>query len=459
MNQNFEKFLEKLREPKVKRLLEFIVVILILIGTQFCYAGQAILLKAFAYNTNIHPVLFSLLRDIICLPLMFILSVTVEGPVIPKFKDVPIFVSLGFTGIFGNQIGFIVGVYMVGSSMAAIFQPSIPVWTLLLALIFGMEPFKLKTFWIKGLGVMCVVGGALLMMILSMKSGGDSKRLLLGNGFLIMNCICMAIYILIQKRFLFKSPKSSNGTSGAKSSRAASGAKSDPSTLSLATSSQSISAIKSVPSLQSLKYGKSPTGMDNGNDDSFADGDVDDEDYLQNENSELQKPKSNGRLLPWWKPLNNNSYPPFTVTFFSYFTGSIFLLIAAMLCFGFQDHKMFSNISPWVLIPLLYASLIQSLVVYSLISYANSKVSSTIVTSTYPVQVPVTIILSAIFFKEQLSWNAYLGAALVCGGLLVVCIVKYYEEEMDQQPPENKQEQQFLLESTLKQEEGVLINS
>lgn len=123
------------------------------------------------------------------------------------------FALLGFVGMYGNQLPYILGIYYTNANIASIFQPSIPVWTAILAIITRIEPFpalnKLHG-WAKILGILLATLGAVTMVL--EKIIFDKSELKSGYGlgylFLIINTLCSAIYVLLQKKLIFNKPDS-----------------------------------------------------------------------------------------------------------------------------------------------------------------------------------------------------------------------------------------------------------
>lgn len=111
--------------------------------------------------------------------------------------------------MFGNQFLYILGVYYTNANIASIFQPAIPVWTTLLAMLVRIEelpPLRKLRGWAKILGILLAAGGATVMMIEKGKEDGETKESsgnFLGYIFLLGNTLCMSVYILLQKRFIF----------------------------------------------------------------------------------------------------------------------------------------------------------------------------------------------------------------------------------------------------------------
>jgi len=118
------------------------------------------------------------------------------------------FALLGLIGMFGNQLPYILGIYYTNANIASIFQPSIPVWTAILAIITRIEPLPAlnKTHgWAKILGILLATAGAVTMVMEKVLS--DKRELKSGYGlgylFLIINTLCSAIYVLLQKKMIF----------------------------------------------------------------------------------------------------------------------------------------------------------------------------------------------------------------------------------------------------------------
>ena len=121
--------------------------------------------------------------------------------------------------MFGNQLFYLLGIYYTNANIASIFQPAIPVWTALLAIIVRIEPFPdFRTLrgWAKCLGILLAAIGAIVMTV--QKNSGKaadhgvssdaSDVQFVGYLFLLGNTLSMAIYILLQKKFIFDKEES-----------------------------------------------------------------------------------------------------------------------------------------------------------------------------------------------------------------------------------------------------------
>ena len=127
-------------------------------------------------------------------------------------RELPVFMFLGL-GMFGNQLLYILAVYYTNADIAVIFQPTIPVWTALLAIIVRIEPFPdFRTLrgWAECLGILLAVSGA-IVMTLQKNSGetGDAVNIhIWGYVFPVGNTVSFSIYLLVQKKFIFDKAES-----------------------------------------------------------------------------------------------------------------------------------------------------------------------------------------------------------------------------------------------------------
>ena len=97
----------------------------------------------------------------------------------------------------------------------SIFQPALAVWTTLLAIVTRVEPFPSLTKcrgWAKVLGILLAVCGAVTMVLDKVKDESSTKSekstgsQFLGTILALGNTFMTAIYLLLQKRFIFQQP-------------------------------------------------------------------------------------------------------------------------------------------------------------------------------------------------------------------------------------------------------------
>lgn len=130
---------------------------------------------------------------------------------------------LGFTGMFVGQLLYLLSIYLTNANLASMFQPSVPVWSALLAMLSGVEPPPMLTKphgVAKIFGIFLAVTGAVTMTIAKL-GGEDSPNeeswfasgTSVGSQF--VGCICLlvqvastATYYVIQKKYIFNQPYS-----------------------------------------------------------------------------------------------------------------------------------------------------------------------------------------------------------------------------------------------------------
>ena len=88
----------------------------------------------------------------------------------PDKKDLPRIAILGLTGMFGNQFFFILGLDWTNSTIASAVNQFQPIAASCMAIIIGLERF----IWLKLLGVVvCVVGALLMIGLGNLQAGGE----------------------------------------------------------------------------------------------------------------------------------------------------------------------------------------------------------------------------------------------------------------------------------------------
>eukprot|EP00730_Choanoeca_flexa_P014133 TRINITY_DN6066_c0_g1_i1.p1 TRINITY_DN6066_c0_g1~~TRINITY_DN6066_c0_g1_i1.p1 ORF type:complete len:446 (+),score=82.82 TRINITY_DN6066_c0_g1_i1:2-1339(+) len=407
------------------------VIFLLLVVVQVGFGGYSIVLQAFAKNEKADSLVFSMLRDAFCAPVLIVAATIVEkGLKSFKLSELPFFFLLGLTGMFGNQLGFIEGLYFSSPDVASIFQPLIPVFTAFFAFLICMErlPSGSRWYqWFKVLGIVLGAGGAIVMTLA--KSNGSSIDI--------------------------KAMQACNSTADAINTTTWTSGKCEPTSdighvlnmtegaYAMVTCNGSMVhwesyADKSCQKLTRM-YNLNQSTCHNYNDH-----------YVtitcpSNESKNkivgiifliincssmafyvlLQKRyifDGTGSLSRW-------SQYPVHVTAWSYLFGAICMALAAAVRYMINGDKSVFIIKPATFGGLAYAVLVSSALCYGLITYCNKHVSSLVVTASWPLQVFVTVILSWLVFNIKLVSLEYVGMALIMLGMFCVAFGNFKEQK------------------------------
>ncbi|KAG0477799.1 hypothetical protein HPP92_012518 [Vanilla planifolia] len=196
-----------------------------------------------ALNVGMNQIVFCAFRDLLALSVLAPIALLHDRGRRPPVTGRLIwaFFYLGLTGIFGNQLLFLIGLSYTNPSYAAATQPAIPVFTFVFASIMGVEKLDLHTkeSQLKILGTCVCISGAAVMLIYRgpalFGNGSDLAfhgDMIVGNqaehiawwasGFLKLglekrhigvlclmgNCLCMAAFLALQAPVLEKYPAS-----------------------------------------------------------------------------------------------------------------------------------------------------------------------------------------------------------------------------------------------------------
>ena len=183
-----------------------------------CFGGYAVICQFFKTDMP-NPVIFSFFRDSVAFPILVCGAHFFEGIIYPSKKDLIMLILFGLLGMYGNQVLFILGLYNAGADSASLFQPAIPVFTSIFAILFCIEKppqlFCKKdgdkrvscAGWLKTIGILAVTAGGFVIYYGNKKKGKSStttsENKVFGEILLIGNCVCCSIYVLLQKKWVF----------------------------------------------------------------------------------------------------------------------------------------------------------------------------------------------------------------------------------------------------------------
>ena len=122
---------------------------------------------------------------------------------------------MGFISMFIGQYSYILGVLYTTPDTASMFQPLVPVACSIVAVVFRTEKVprvNTKTGFAKIFGILLATAGALLMTYGKNNTSNHSVNKKVGKptpfGYiaLVVNVSCSALYVVIQKKYIFNSP-------------------------------------------------------------------------------------------------------------------------------------------------------------------------------------------------------------------------------------------------------------
>jgi drug/metabolite transporter (DMT)-like permease len=174
-----------------------------LLVAQACFGGFHVVGKAVL--SELPPLVLAAIRVALAAPLLALLAWR-HDRLLPARRDLPWLALLAALGVFGNQVLFVLGLQRTTAINASILMPSMPVFAVLAAALLRVERIGARRL----LGVALSVAGALVLAnpirLLAGGGGPAPRSAALGNGLLILNCICWAFFLVLQRPILRRLP-------------------------------------------------------------------------------------------------------------------------------------------------------------------------------------------------------------------------------------------------------------
>ena len=180
-----------------------ITIHLVLLGVQLIFCGFHVTAKS--AMRQLHPLALAGLRVAVATPVLLLIATLAQSrvpashPRIPGAHDQLRLALLGLFGVFTNQLLFILGLSHTTAINAGILMPSIPAFTVLVALVSGVERVSAGRL----LGVLLSMAGA-LVLLRPHRFALDGTAL--GNLLVLANCLSYAIFLVLQRPMLRRLP-------------------------------------------------------------------------------------------------------------------------------------------------------------------------------------------------------------------------------------------------------------
>jgi drug/metabolite transporter (DMT)-like permease len=168
-----------------------------LLGVQLAFGGFHVVAKAVL--GALPPLALAGLRVTAATPFLVWLAWR-RDRMVPARRDWPWLALLGGLGVTANQLFFITGLRYTTAINASILQPSLPVFAVAAAAALGVERIGPRRL----LGIVLSVAGA-LVLVNPMRLSADHQAVV-GNGFIVLNCLCYALFLVLQRPLLERIP-------------------------------------------------------------------------------------------------------------------------------------------------------------------------------------------------------------------------------------------------------------
>jgi len=115
---------------------------------------------------------------------------------LPRPRDLPALFACSFLGVTANMALYLEGLSRSTATNAGLMMCLIPVFTFAIAAATKQEPFERR----RALGVLVVLVGAALLQ------GHAPHEIVVGNGLMVLNTLCYAIYLVTSRPLLARYP-------------------------------------------------------------------------------------------------------------------------------------------------------------------------------------------------------------------------------------------------------------
>jgi drug/metabolite transporter (DMT)-like permease len=119
-------------------------------------------------------------------------------------------------------------------------------------------------------------------------------------------------------------------------------------------------------------------------------------------------------------------YPASRVIFWTLLIGSVLMLF---VCIPDLNASAWASVDKTVWGCFIYCGIVASCIAFCIMSWANHRTSSVVVSAFSSLLPLATATLSFIFLSVSLNWRDYLGAALLIIGLFVLCYAKHLDTQ------------------------------
>lgn len=170
---------------------------LTLILVQIAFGGFHVVAKAVL--SDLAPLALAAIRVGLATPILMALAWR-RDRFVPARADWPVLALLGALGVFANQALFITGLRYTTATNASILMPSLPVFTVAIAAVMGIERINRNRL----IGILLSVAGA-VALVNPLRFSADRAGAL-GNVMILGNCLCYSLFLVLQRPVLNRIP-------------------------------------------------------------------------------------------------------------------------------------------------------------------------------------------------------------------------------------------------------------